>query len=194
METKAYRCFVFDLPEVATYHTPPMSAGWSKRRDIDPLADGQARIEFEIPLTEFARLQLPPGTGNEVAAGSVQFSRDQGFVAADLEVSASVPLICQRCLTELRHPVDSRSRVMLIGGEAEADSVPAGVETMLAHERRISLRELVEEELLLSVPIVPLHEDARLCAATLPREDAPREEPNVQRPFERLGELLKRDR
>jgi uncharacterized protein len=171
-----------------------MSAGWSKRRDIDPLADGQARIDFEIPLSEFVRLRLSRQDTSDVARGYVQFSRDQGFVVADIEARASVPLVCQRCLGAMRLSVDTRSRVMLIGAEGEADTVPAGVETVLALEKRISVRELVEEELLLAVPLVPLHQDPQECAAVRAPQTAPAERTIVQRPFERLGELLKRDR
>jgi uncharacterized protein len=170
-----------------------MSAGWSKRRDIDPLADGCAHIDFEIPLAEFVRLRLRRESTAEPVRGSVQFSRDQGFVVADLDAHGTLPLTCQRCLGEMRLPVDSRSRVMLIGAESEADGVPAGIETVLAPDRQISMRELVEEEMLLAVPIVPLHEDPRECQAAQSPGVA-QESANVQRPFERLGELLKRDR
>lgn len=171
-----------------------MSAGWSKRRDIDPLADGQAHVDFAIPLTEFVRFRPALAEASDTASGHVRFSRDQGFVVGDLEVHASVPLVCQRCLKPMRLDVDSRSRVALIGTEREADQVPPGVETVLASERRISMRELVEEELLLAVPIVPLHDDPQECADEDRRAPATGEPTNVQRPFERLGELLKRDR
>jgi uncharacterized protein len=171
-----------------------MSAGWSKRRDIDPLADGQIRFDFEIPLSEFVRLRLRHEDASEPAVGNVRFSRDQGFVVAELEVRACLPLTCQRCLNPMRVNVDSRSRVMLIGTEDEADRVPAGIETVLALERRVSVRELVEEELLLAVPIVPLHQDPRECAPGERVALAQAGETSVQRPFERLGELLKRDR
>jgi len=158
------------------------------------LADGSARIDFEIPLGEFVRLRLAADEAREVARGHAQFSRDLGFVIAEVEVHATLPLTCQRCLGVMRLPVNSRSRVMLVGSEGEADNAPAGIETVLALERRISMRELAEEELLLSVPIVPLHADPRECAAAMPRETAAGERTDVQRPFERLGELLKRDR
>jgi uncharacterized metal-binding protein YceD (DUF177 family) len=171
-----------------------MSAGWSKRLDIDPLADGQARIEFDIPLGEFARLNLAPDAPQDLASGHVQFSRHQGYVLADLEVRASVPLVCQRCLGIMRAGIDSRSRVALIGAESEADSVPSGLETVLAPERRVSVRELAEEELMLSMPTVALHADPRDCAGARPEIVAVDERPNVHKPFERLGELLKRDR
>jgi uncharacterized protein len=171
-----------------------MPAGWSKRRDIDPLADGQARFDFEIPLADFVRLRPQLATaGGELAGGSVQFLRDQGFAAAELEVKASVPLVCQRCLGTVRLDVNERSRVLLVGTEAEADRTPAGMDTVLAPERRVSLHDLVEEELLLAVPAVPLHERPEECTGARPEGAAPAQEATVQRPFERLGELLKRD-
>jgi uncharacterized protein len=170
-----------------------MPAGWSKRRDIDPLADGQARFDFAIPLADFPRLRPQlAATGEDVATGSVAFLRDQGFAAADLEVHASISLVCQRCLGVVRIDVNERSRVLLIGTEPEADRTPAGMDTVLAPERRVSVQDLVEEELLLSVPAVPLHASPAECSAR-PETAQPAEEPTVQRPFERLGELLKRD-
>jgi uncharacterized protein len=80
----------------------------------------------------------------------------------------------------------------MVAGAAEADRAPPGRETILAPDHRISLRDLVEEELLLSIPIVPLHEPEECEAAPMisERDDAPAEE--VQRPFQQLGELLKR--
>ena len=170
-----------------------MSAGWSKRRDIDPLADGQARFDFSIRLEDFPRLRPQlAAAGDDLATGSVGFLRDQGHAAADLDVQASIPLVCQRCLGVVRYEVNERSRVLLVGTEPEADRVPAGMDTVLAPDRRVSVQDLVEEELLLAVPAVPLHASPAECAAP-PAQAQPAEEPTVQRPFERLGELLKRD-
>jgi uncharacterized metal-binding protein YceD (DUF177 family) len=52
---------------------------------------------------------------------------------------------------------------------------------------------LVEEELLLTLPIVPLHAEGDPCevAPAAPLADNEREE-ETQKPFEQLAELLKR--
>jgi uncharacterized metal-binding protein YceD (DUF177 family) len=49
---------------------------------------------------------------------------------------------------------------------------------------------------LLSLPIVPLHADPADCdlQAPIKEEGAAADPDSVQRPFERLGELLKRER
>jgi uncharacterized protein len=174
-----------------------MSEDWSKLRDIDLLADGRATVDFAIPLGDFPRLtpQLVRTEGN--AHGRVRFGRELGTAVADIEVTAQSQLRCQRCLAPMLWSVSSSGRVAMVAGGAEADRAPAGLETILAPEHRISIRELVEEELLLALPIVPLHPAAE-CAAAPPAEDhtvgahEPHEE--RQRPFAGLDALLKRER
>lgn len=172
-----------------------MSEGWSKLLDIDPLADGQADIDFAIPLAEFPRLSPQLADKNGEIRGHVRFAREIGIPVADVELNGELTLECQRCFGHLSFPVKSRERVAMVAGAEEADRVPTGRETILAPEHRISIRELVEEELLLALPLVPLHEPEECAAA--PAEETPVQDepaPDVQRPFERLGELLKRDK
>ena len=116
----------FDLGEVGTYYTRPMSEGWSKLLDVDPLADGQANIEFAIPLAEFPRLspQLALTTGE--VRGQVRFAREIGVPVADIEVSGDLQLTCQRCFGPLSVQVDAEERVAMVTGAEEADRAVAG--------------------------------------------------------------------
>jgi uncharacterized metal-binding protein YceD (DUF177 family) len=95
-------------------------------------------------------------------------------------------------MERLEAPVETSSRVALIPNEAEAGRVPEDLEPMLAPGGRISIREIVEEELMLFLPIVPSHENAAECApagSDAAGESTPGE---TQRPFAQLQELLKR--
>jgi len=186
----------FDLDGDDTYHTRPMSEDWSKLRDIDLLADGHASFEFVIPLAEFPRLTPQLSRPEGVARGVVRFAREGGVPVAHVKVNAPVVLTCQRCLGPIDLPVDCEGPVAMVADGASADAAPAGLETILAPERRLSVRDLVEEELLLALPIVALHEPGR-CARGATIGSAPPPEPATadrHRPFEQLGELLKRDR
>jgi uncharacterized protein len=173
-----------------------MSEAWSQLRDIDRLSDGQSDIEFEIPLTALPRLPPQPAGSREAVRGRIQFRREGGFAVAVLEVSGSVQLVCQRCLAPMHQDVDGATRIALVASEAEADRVPPEFEPVRAPEGRIRLRDLVEEEVMLALPIVPLHEVPADCAPMARVENVA--EPQVdaadsmQKPFERLGELLKR--
>jgi uncharacterized protein len=168
-----------------------MPEGWSKLRDVDALADAQATVDYDIPLQEFARARLQLADTQGSVRGQVRFSRDGVITIAEVQISGAVGLICQRCLRTMRWAIDGGSRVALVGDAREADQVPEGLETVLAPGRQLSIRDLVEEELLLLLPIVPRHPQSDCGAMAEPASAGERNE--VHRPFERLGELLKRD-
>ena len=171
-----------------------MSEPWSQLTDVDRLADRQAEVAFEIPLDQMPRVREQFASAGGKVHGIARFRREAGFRVADVEVSGEAQLICQRCLEPMRVPIDGSAHVALLVSENEADGVPAEYETVHVPENRVRVRDLVEEELLLTLPISPLHEAAAECGAK--REpDAQIEEPvhETQRPFEQLGELLKRN-
>ena len=170
-----------------------MSPPWSQPLDVDRLARGEAVIDFDVPLAELPRLKSRvPGVGGSVQ-GSARFRQQSGFAVAELVLAGTATLQCQRCMQAMELSVDSTTNVALILTEADAAGVPEELEPVLAHDGRISAGELVEEELLLALPIVPLHEELSECtvppAAPLVAGEAP--EHVTQRPFEGLGDLLR---
>ena len=181
------------MPTVATYYTRPMSPPWSQPLDVDRLALGESEIDFDVPLAELPRLQARIAGIAGSVRGAARFGRQAGIAVAELSLAGMATLQCQRCMQALEFPIDSTTRVGLIFSEADAAEVPEELEPVLAREGRISAGELVEEELLLALPIVPLHETLRDCAvppsAPLVAEEAP--EHVTQRPFEGLAELLR---
>jgi uncharacterized protein len=186
----------FDLGGVDTYYTRPMPEASTKTISVEPLADDEAELRVSIPLADFPRVQARLGTTEGMIDGRIKFRRDGGFAVAAVEVSGSVPLVCQRCLGLMSWPIDGAAQVALIPAESQADEVPEHLEPVWAPGGQISLRDLVEEELLLGLPIVPLHEDTSVCVPTaVPvASDEPSVDRNsVQRPFEQLSELLKRN-
>ena len=169
---------------------------WAKPLDIDRLADSGAVVEFTVPLAELPGLRsLRAGVAGSVA-GEARFSRMQGVAMAELAVRGAATLECQRCMQPMSVPVDGEVRLALLGSEADSARAPAGLEPVLAPGGRISIGELITEELLLTLPIVPLHADSTPCAAppappaAQPAQAARAAE--THQPFARLSELLKR--
>lgn len=170
-----------------------MSAPWSQPLDVDRLSRGETEIDFDVPLAELPRLRSRiPGIGGSVR-GAARFGRRSAFAVVELSLAGKATLPCQRCMQPMELALDSTTHVALILAEADAAEVPEDLEPVLAREGRISAAELVEEELLLALPIVPLHEELRECAvpasAPLVADEAP--EHVTQRPFEGLAELLR---
>jgi uncharacterized protein len=184
----------FDLQAPRTYHTRPMSPPWSKPLDIDRLADGEADIDFAVPLAELSRLRSQLASVAGTVSGRVHFTRESGIVVADLTMSGAADLVCQRCLQRMTEAVNSSVRVALIAAESDVSRVPEHLEPVLAAGGRITVGELVEEELLLALPIVPLHGETSDCAVRSAGgvADAEGPEHTTQKPFAQLDRLLKR--
>jgi uncharacterized protein len=178
-----------------------MMPDWSHSVDVDRLADARASHDFAYPLSELPRLREQLLELQGAATGHVEFRRERGLPIASLQVSATLALQCQRCLQSVTLPVRGSVQVALVDDLAAADAVPEGTESVLINSGRALLRDLVEEELLLGLPLVPRHADTH-CAepgflgSTAAADDAATDEPlppeTTQTPFAELGELLKR--
>lgn len=105
-----------------------------------------------------------------------------------LRASARLALVCQRCLGPVDTQIESRRSFLFVAGEDVAAQLDADSEDdVMALTRSLDLRDLVEDELLLALPLVPRHE---LCPEPLPVPDdvheAADERPN---PFAALAAL-----
>lgn len=180
------------MRKVDTYYTRPMSPPWSRPLEVDRLADGAAEVDFAVPLAQLPGLRPDASAISGEVSGRARFRREEGIAVAELAMTGSAKLRCQRCLQPLEFALDTHVRIGLAGTEAgtEAGRMPADLEPMLAPGGRISIGELITEELLLSLPIVPLHAQGEPCVAA--EEPAPDDGGETHRPFARLGEMMKR--
>jgi uncharacterized protein len=164
---------------------------WSEPLEVDRLADGGADVDFTVPLGELAGLRsLRAGVGGDLH-GHAHFARERGTPVVDLAFSGTASLQCQRCLQPMERSLERVSRIALIASEEEAARVPAEREPVLAPGGRISIGDLLTEELLLLLPIVPLHEE-RECASKPAPAERGAAGGETHRPFANLADLLKR--
>jgi uncharacterized protein len=162
------------------------------------LVGTEAAIDFKIPFTELPRVSHELSATDGEAIGNVRFSRQLGQAVADLDVSAQPEVVCQRCMQPMRWPVVVKSRIALVSDYNAADRVPEGMEVFLVEADSVSVRDLVDEEILLALPHVARHEEGSECSESemrLPGHDVEADDSDdaqVQKPFAQLGELLKR--
>ena len=175
-----------------------MSLGWSRRAPVDTLVGTETALDFTIPLAELPRVSHELTGQDGEAQGRIRFSRQLGQAVADLEVGAQPEVVCQRCMQPMRWPVKVKSRIALVSDYDAADRVPEGLEVFLVEGDSVSVRDLVDEEIMLALPNVPQHEEGSECSERrmqLPGHEIEPDEPadsQVQKPFAQLGELLKR--
>jgi uncharacterized protein len=142
-----------------------MPGGASKLRDVRKLADARATLDLDIPVAELPGLPGELISGGGQVHAQVQFGREQGFMVAQVKLHGQLMLVCQRCMGPMPLPIETSSPVLLVESEADAEAAPVEWETYLATEGRLSLAALAAEELLLALPVVPLHADSRVCEA-----------------------------
>jgi uncharacterized protein len=156
------------------------------------LADNGADVDFAVPLAELSGLRsLRAGIAGSVS-GHVRFARERDMPVADLSLSGTVTLQCQRCLQPMERSLEAESRIALIASEDAAARVPPEREPVLAAGGRISIGELLTEELLLLLPIVPLHDGGEGCAGESATANGAPPRGETHRPFANLAEMLKR--
>jgi DUF177 domain-containing protein len=168
---------------------------WSQPLDVERLSRSAGEVAFALALAELPGLRSLRGGVAGSVQGRVQFGREQDLAIAELSIKGGATLECQRCMRPMQQPLDIRARVALVASEAEAERVPQELEAVLAPGGRTTIAELVTEELLLALPIVPLHAqgtDAHCAPAATAAAAAPLVQGETHRPFARLGELLKR--
>jgi len=106
-----------------------------------------------------------------------------------LTASTQVALECQRCLKPVVVPVQIERDFLFVQGEDAAAQLDADSDDdVLAITRALDLRELIEDELLLALPLVPRHE---VCPEPLvvPSAAEPTDGDDAPNPFAVLAAL-----
>jgi len=83
-----------------------------------------------------------------------------------LRVEGALQFVCQRCLGALEYPLHIEVALQLAATQAEIDADPlgAGGPERIVANREMPVRDLLEDELLLAIPLAPRHES---CAGWL---------------------------
>ena len=166
--------------------------------DVKAFAQAASAIAGHDLLSKYARLleetkgQGADRTINWSARG--EFRTDEAGaeqVWLHLTVDASLPLICQRCLSPADIAVVVNQSFRFVGSEdAAAAQDEEAEEDVLVLSHDFSLADLIEDEVLMALPLIPRHETCpgvvKLSAADPAFEAAAAEKRN---PFAVLAKL-----
>ncbi len=160
---------------------------------IDPFKSAQRRLECSgvFSLTEMNRLLAVSESCGEQAKVNVNFDVDErGLVAISGSGSAFVALTCQRCTENFQQRLEFSFSFSPVKDFEEADALPSYYDAIELDENgEVNLRELVEDELLLMIPLIPRHtlEDCQAPADSVWGELP--EELDKPNPFDVLKQL-----
>lgn len=113
----------------------------------------------------------------------------------DLALKGRIHLICQRCLQDCAIDLEEIRRFIFVATESEADDYPIDDEEQepLVASQHFNLLETIEDEILLSLPLIPKHPDG-FCepeAALLTGDGVEEEDKERENPFKILKNIKK---
>jgi uncharacterized protein len=117
-------------------------------------------IEGCYPVSKFKRLSETLATDDGDISVKLEFGDCVGYACLKGSVSAILVTECQRCLKPVETTVTGNFKFALVHNEEEFDQLPDELEPYLIEGEEQSLVDLIEDELLLSLPMVTVHEEA----------------------------------
>jgi uncharacterized protein len=123
--------------------------------------------EGRLPVAGFARLASELCDSQGELSYRLQGNVDKrGQMGLELDFEVNVRVVCQRCLEPLELPLKVHNRFRLLDTApewtAEAAEFDAGSEDEIVATAAMDGEALIEDEVLLALPLVPRHENCDL--------------------------------
>jgi uncharacterized protein len=169
-----------------------MSAEVPEVLDAWRMVAARRGFEGRLPLSSMPRLRDALVDPEGEVAFSLEFDSDALQVPyVEVRIDAQLPLQCQRSLQRFLLPVQVVQRLGLLreGGDMDEAALPEGYEALqVPEDGELRPAELVEDELILAVPVVPVSPGSESVERDWPVQ--PDEEVRAN-PFSALAALKK---
>jgi uncharacterized protein len=133
--------------------------------------------------------------GAELAAG-VRFDiGPDGFPRVGFSVTGSLRLECQRCLEPVAWPVRIETCLTVLESDEQTALLASPLDSVVTDVDGLDLIEVIEDEILAALPMVPVHRDESACRQAsrsfIDRDsDSVIEAESMHRPFADLASLV----
>jgi uncharacterized protein len=173
------------------YLSPLMSNALPDVVDAWRMVNARRIFVGQLPLAAMTRLADSLSDTQGDCRYQVEFGRDEfGVAFIGIEAETALPLICQRTLERFEFPVQISQRIGLIRDEREEAGLPPGYEPVLLDlDARMKPADLIEDELILAVPVVPVKPGTEAIDAQWSSAEAEDEEDVRPNPFAALSSL-----
>ena len=160
--------------------------------DYRQLMNEGASLTGTMAVSRFTRLNelLVSDEGELEVSVSFSARRKKRCVVIG-HAKGTVRMACQRCLESMPVPIEVRVRLNIVADENELLELELEQDGLVVDGPRLQLTEVFEDELLVSVPMSPVH-DTEACQIE-EQESQPAPEGETHRPFANLADLMKSD-
>ncbi|GAA3934702.1 DUF177 domain-containing protein [Litoribacillus peritrichatus] len=147
-------------------------------------------LEGEISADSFKRIaEVATITASGVRVSLKFFSDEDRFRVIAGTIATEVDLDCQRCLTPVGVKVESQFEVAIVASDESAKDLPSYYEPVIVEEDNLDLVPLIEEELLLALPMYAYHDQCDVKMSYGDAEDTAEVEEPTPNPFQVLANL-----
>ena len=178
----------------------PSDAGLPRRLNLKEFAQRGRELQGDVAVAALPRLAASlHGDASGLAGLRVHWElrgmlRDDASGQAQplvrLRVRVELPLLCQRCLQTSWHRLDDSATLRLVDQEPELDAEELeSDEEAFCARHPVDVAELIEDQLILALPLVPMHEECPQALPTRAGPDAQQQAPAS--PFAVLAGLRK---
>jgi uncharacterized protein len=167
-----------------------------KQVDVRKLINKSAEITAQEPVAQLQRLASVLADDGGSVTVNLAFYIDEGrFRKIDGDINTEVSVICQRCLEPMKVSLEANVNLAVVWTEDEAKQLPRDLDPLIVGEEPINLADIVEEELILSLPIVSYHSEDQCkghSSFVSGDEEVVADEPK-ENPFSVLEQLKSKD-
>ncbi|WP_308367218.1 MULTISPECIES: YceD family protein [unclassified Microbulbifer] len=170
---------------------PPSNAALPRIVDARKLVQREQRLAGTLPRSALQRLLSAAESVDEDVRAELTFARDiQGHLAVDGVLRCRVQLLCQRCLEPMPEEIEATFRWGVVWSEDQGKALPKGLDPVVQEGDELDLYEVLEEEILLNLPMVAYHQEECVTRDRFHYgEDAGEADEQRENPFKVLEQL-----
>lgn len=164
--------------------------------DVRKLSQQQGQVKGVIALSQLPRLKEFVGQQSVNVEAQLSFFRDEeGRQRVEGSITTKLVVACQRCLQPFAQPVQSSVNLVIVRSDEESRNLPAELDGWQIDDDQVELAHLLEDEILLAMPIVALHEECEMAASIAAQPSSKMQTSSTDNskvnPFSVLAELKK---
>jgi len=141
-------------------------------KTVDPLkyADQNRVLEGQVEVLQLPRLVEVLAGDRGTVQVRLEFDRDEQRIRVlKGQLDTQVDMTCERCLDVVSKTIHTEFELGIVLTDEDAKQLPGRYEPLLVDPETLELRDVIEEELILSLPMFAYHES---CAGDYKQEDS----------------------
>lgn len=157
------------------------------------LALSGQEIVGDLRVSELDRLKQLLASDSGLLSCRIQARKDeQDRVMVSGSIEATVKMNCQLCLKPMTIALQQNFELMVVEDDEEAAEILENYEPLLVQQDRVQLKELIEDEAILALPMAPSHDLDDNCQQhkNFVAEDTSKKLLETKQPFANLKSLM----